>query len=163
MSPFNSIYNQELSTAYGNRWEIRTLYSSELPVNFGLGINYQTATWKKDLDKIKLSILSLGPQIQHYLYTEEKMAISLHFSGEFAPIYRTSSGNSVEKYNALLLDLGLEMLWQTDFGKWSLGSHYRRHNLSLNSSTRAGSNPLPEEISVNSIGAMVGYKYEWDL
>ena len=163
MSPLNSIYSQELDSAVGNRFEVRTLYTSELPVNFGLSLNYQTATWENDIDEVKLSILSFGPQIQRYIYQEEKLAISLHLGGEFAPIYRTSSGDSVERYKAILFDLGIEAMWQTDFGKWSLGSHYRRHDLTLTSSTRAGSNPVPEELIINSIGAMVGYKYEWDL
>lgn len=163
MSPLNTIYSQELDSAVGNRFEVRTLYTSELPVNFGLSLNYQTATWENDIDEVKLSILSFGPQIQRYIYQEEKLAISLHLGGEFAPIYRTSSGDSVERYKAILFDLGIEAMWQTDFGKWSLGSHYRRHDLTLTSSTRTGSNPVPEELIINSIGAMVGYKYEWDL
>lgn len=163
MAPFNSIYNQELTSAIGNRWEIRTLYSSELPVNFGLTFNYQTATWENDIDEVKLSILSFGPHIQRYILEKEKMAVSLHLSGEYAPIYKTTSGTSVEKYKALLFDLGAEALWQTDFGKWTVGAHYRRHDLTLTSSNRTGTNVVPEELVINSIGAMVGYKYEWDL
>ncbi len=163
MAPLNSIYNQELTSAVGNRWEIRTLYVSTLPVNFGLGINYQTATWENDIDEVKLSILSFGPQIQRYIYQGETTALSLHMGGEFAPIYTTSSGTSKEKYQAILFDLGLEALWDSGYGKWTVGTHYRRHDLTLTSTTRPGSNPVPEELVINSIGAMVGYKYEWDL
>ncbi len=164
MSPFNTIYkNQDATSALGNRFELRTLYSSELPVNFGLSLNYQTASWETQTDQIKISILSFGPQIQRYVYEEENVAVSLHVGGEYAPIYKTSSGLFSEKYQAVVFDVGVETLWATYFGKWSLGAHYRRHNLTLKNTNRPATNPVPEELVINSIGAMVGYKYEWDL
>ncbi len=162
-SAINSIYSQELSSALSNRYEIRTMYISELPVNFGLGLNYQLAYWENDVDEVKLSALSFGPQLQRYIYAEDSMAISLFLGAEYAPLYRTSSGSSVENFKAMLFDLGTEIMWDTYYGKWSLGAHYRRHDLTLTSSTRPGVNVIPEELIINSIGAMVGYKYEWDL
>lgn len=163
MSAVNSIYSQELESAFSNRYELRTMYISELPINFGLGLNYQLAYWENDVDEVKLSALSFGPQLQRYLYAEDSMAISLLVSAEYAPLYRTSSGNSVENFKAMLFDIGTEIMWDTYFGKWSLGAHYRRHDLTLTSSTRPGVDAVPEELIINSIGAMVGYKYEWDL
>lgn len=163
MSAVNSIYSQELETAFSNRYELRTMYVSELPINFGLGLNYQIAYWENDVDEVKLSALSFGPQLQRYIYAEETMAISLFIGAEYAPLYRTSSGSSVENFKAMLLDIGTEIMWETYFGKWSLGAHYRRHDLTLTSSTRPGVDVVPEELVINSIGAMVGYKYEWDL
>ena len=163
ISQLSSLYTQNASSTIGNRLELRTLYNSELPVNFGLSLNYQTASWDNDTDNIHLSILSLGPQIQHYIYEDEEKALSLHLGAEYAPIYKTTSGESTEKYKAVVLDLGLEALWGTRFGKWSAGAHFRRHDLTLTSSTRANVIALPEEIIINSIGAMLGYKYEWEL
>lgn len=162
-SAFNEIYAQELEAAMANRWEIRTLYVSELPVNFGFSFNYQTATWENDLDEVKLSILSFGPQLERALYAHEQTVISIHLGAEYAPLYRTSSGDLTENYQAVLFDLGVEATWDTRFGKWSAGSHFRRHDLTLSSTDRTGVTLVPSEIIVNSIGAMVGYKYEWDL
>lgn len=163
MSAINSIYSQELASAFSNRYELRTMYVSELPVNFGFGLNYQLAYWENDVDEVKLSALSFGPQLQRYLYAEDTMAISLFVGAEYAPLYRTSSGSSVENFKAMLFDIGTEIMWDTYFGKLSLGAHYRRHDLTLTSSTRIGVVAVPEELIINSIGAMVGYKYEWDL
>lgn len=164
ISQLNGIYTQgSSSSTIGNRFELRTLYISELPVNFGLGLNYQRASWNNEADDINLSILSLGPQIQHYIYEDKEKAVSLHLGAEYAPIYKTTSGESAEKYKAIVLDLGIESLWDTRFGKWSLGAHFRRHDLTLTSTTRANAIALPEEIIINTIGGMLGYKYEWEL
>lgn len=163
ITPLQALYEQELASINSNRFELRTLYNSDLPVNFGLGINYQIANLNNDLDNIKYTILSFGPQIQRYIYEGENTAISLHLGVEFSPIYKTQSGASIEKYRAILMDLGLEAMWATRFGKWSVGSHLRRHNLTLTSTTRTGSVPVPEEYTIQSIGGFIGYKYEWEL
>ena len=160
---FNSLYSTEYPNAYGNRYEVRTLYNSTLPVNFGLSLNYFTATWLVDDGDMKLSALSFGPRIQHYIYFEEKMAVSLLFGTDFSPNYHTSINTFTDKYYAVILNLGTEVLWQNYFGKWSAGIHFRRHDLSLMSSTRKDFSPFPEDLTVYSIGAMLGYKYEWDL
>jgi len=160
---FNSLYGTEFSATLGNRFEVRTLYNSELPVNFGVSFNYESATWTNEDSEMKLTALSFGPHLQHYVYEEDKMAVSVLFGAEFAPTYQTTSGEFTDKYNAILLDLGIEVLWETNFGKWSGGAHFRRHDLSLISTSRTSINPLPEDITTNSIGAMLGYKYEWDL
>jgi hypothetical protein len=151
------------------RFELRTLYTSELPVNFGFTMNYQTATWEvENIETVNatLSILSFGPQIQRYVYEEDNMAISILLGGEYAPIYSVSTGELKDKYTGVLFNVGAEFLWKTDLGKWSLGAHYRRHDLTLQSSPMfqlEGIQTVPENIVINSIGGMLGYKYEWDL
>ena len=160
---FNTLYGTELTSTLGTRVEIRTLYNSELPVNFGLALSYQTASWSDENGDMKLSALSFGPHIQHYIYEEKEMAVSLILGAEYSPNYQTSTGEFIDKYNAVMLDLGAEVLWQTNLGKWSAGAHFRRHDLSLNSSSRTNIELNPEDVTVNSIGAMLGYKYEWEL
>ncbi len=162
-SPFNSLYGTEYSSTLGNRFEVRTLYSSELPVNFGVSLNYQTASWASEDSDLKLSALSFGPHLQHYVYEKEDVAVSILLGAEYSPNYKTKSAEFIDKYHAVMLDIGAEVLWGTRFGKWSAGAHLRRHDLSLTSTSRTDFNPLPEDITVNSIGAMLGYKYEWDL
>lgn len=160
---FNSLYKTEFSSSLGKRFEFRTLFSSELPVNFGVALNYQTASWSDKNSNMNFSAISFGPHLQHYIYEDEKRAFSLLMGCEFSPTYKTSTNEFTDKYSAVILDLGIEILWQADFGKLSAGAHFRRHDLKLNSTSRPNISPLPEDIIVNSIGAMLGYKYEWDL
>ena len=160
---FNSLFSTDYSNSFGNRYEIRTLYNSALPVNFGITFNYLTATWLVEDGDMKLSALSFGPHLQHYLYFEKNMAVSLLFGADFSPNYQTTTSDFTDKYYAVILNLGTEVLWQNYFGKWSAGIHLRRHDLSLINSTRPDISPLSEDLTVYSVGAMLGYKYEWDL
>ena len=166
-SAFNNIYDQDLGNTIGNRYELRTFYNSELPVNFGLAMNYEALYWDNNFEKMTMTMFSLGPHFQHYIYEENQMAISLIGGAEYAPVYKTvyttETSKNTDKYTAVLFDIGAEVLWDTRFGKWNLGGHYRRHDLTLNTSNRDDINPVPENIVINSIGVMVGYKYEWDL
>lgn len=162
-SPFNTLYGTEYSSTMGTRFELRTLYTSELPVNFGLSLNYETASWSSEDDRLDLTALSFGPHLQHYVYEKDDLAVSLLLGVEYAPTYQTKSLEFTDKYHAVMLDIGAEVLWQTSFGKWSAGAHLRRHDLSLTSTSRTDLNPASEDLTLNSIGAMLGYKYEWDL
>jgi hypothetical protein len=156
--------DQSLSNAVGPRYEFRTLYNSTLPINFGLGMNFQSLQWNNSIDEpTTLSIFSFGPQIERVVYNEENISASILFGAEFAPVYSVKSGEFLDKYKATLFDIGAEGNWTTQNGIWCIGVHYRHHDITLTSTTRPSANPLPEEISLNSIGAMVGYKYEWDM
>lgn len=163
-------FGESDTNALANRLEVRTLYTSSLPVNFGFTFNYEFATWstttsesEEETGTVNLSILSFGPQLQRYVYEDDDMAVSLLLGAEYAPIYRLSTSDQNANFNSLLLNLGAEVLWGTRWGKWSLGSHFRRHDLTLKSTSSSDLEAVPENIVVTSIGVMLGYKYEWDL
>ena len=161
---FNSVNDQDFTTnTLGNRFELRTLYNSSLPVNFGLSVNYEIAKWENELEQLELSVLSFGPHFQRTLFSEDNIAVSLLFGAEYAPIYTTSSALGKDKFSAVILDVGAEAEWDSHMGKWSLGVHYRKHDLTLSSTDRADNTSVPETIGLNSIGGMLGYKYEWEL
>lgn len=160
---FNSLYETQFKRTLGTRVEIRTLYNSILPANFGFSLNYQTASFSDLNNELFLSAISFGPCLQHYIYEKENIAVSFLLGGEFSPNYQTSVDEFTDKYNVFMLDLGSEALWQSDWGKLSAGLHFRRYDLKLSSSSRTNISPLPGDITINSIGAMLGYKYEWDL
>ena len=163
LAPLNNFYESEVKSALGTRFEVRTLYSSDLPVNFGLNLSYQTANWPIEDDTVKFSALSFGPHIQRYVYQEEKMAVSLILGAEYSPLLQTTSEEFKFKYHAIMLNLATEFLWQTDYGKISAGINYRKYDLNLINLPNKEISVSPEDISLFSIGVMVGYKYEWDL
>ncbi len=164
LSAFNTIYPAEATSVIAPRFEVRTMYNSDLPVNFGIGFNYQNVNFKTtDDDDINFTIFSFGPQIERVIYTKEILAVTVVGGGEFAPIYKAVGNEFTEKYSALLFNIGVEGTWDTRFGKWSLGTHWRHHDLTLTETNRTDINPVPESISTNSIGIMAGYKYEWNL
>lgn len=161
---FNSVYSDNLSSVTATRFELRSLYTrNDFPVEFGANLNYQSTSWRNDFDQVRLSIFSFGPVFQYGFFEEENLKISGIMGAEFAPVYRTSSGESKETYKAMLFDIGVEGVWKTQYGNWLLGSHFRKHDISLEKTTRPQVNPTIGKMTITSLGLMVGYKHEWDL
>lgn len=163
LSSLNEIYNDEIRSVMSNRYEARTLYISELPFNFGLTLNYQSAYWKNDVEQVKISILSFGPIFQYNILNDDELKIKGLFSAETAPVYSGISAGYTDKYSALLFDIGIESEWTTPIGILSLGGHYRHHELKLQKTSRETIELPPKEYGLNSFGATVGYKIEWSL
>lgn len=163
VSDLNDIYNDQIGNVVSFRYEARTFYISNLPLDFGLSLNYQSAYWKNDIEQVKLSILSLGPQFRYRFKTFSDFNIFGIFGAEIAPIYNGSSDTHKDKYSASLFDLGIESEWHAPIGVFSLGSHFRHHRIALLESDRTNIQLLPKEFSLSSVGVMFGYKIEWDL
>jgi hypothetical protein len=163
-SDFNSIYSDSLASVTAPRFELRTMYERpDLPFGIGGSINYQSTSWKNDVDQIRFSVLSFGPVFLYDFFEDDDVRVTALLGAEFAPVYRTSSGDSKEEYKAMLYDVGVEGAWKTDYGFWAIGSHYRMHTISLESSNRTGVNPEQGSLSIKSLGIMVGYKHDWSL
>jgi len=163
LSSLNEIYNDEIKSVMSNRYEARTLYISELPFNFGLTLNYQSAYWKNDVEQVKISILSFGPIFQYNILNDDELKVKGLFSAETAPLYSGISSGYEDKYSALLFDIGIESEWKTAIGILSLGGHYRHHELKLQKTSRETIELPPKEYGLNSFGATIGYKIEWSL
>jgi len=163
-SDFNAVYSDNLSSVTSPRFELRTMYTRpDFDISMGGTLNYQTVSWKNDIDQIRLSILSFGPLFQYDIYRDENQKVALLLGAEFAPVYQTSSGESKEEYKAMLYDIGVEGTWDTEYGLWTLGSHYRFHTISLEQTNRAGVSPSQGRLSIKSYGFMVGFKHDWSL
>lgn len=163
LSNFNQIYNDQISSVVAARYEVRTLYVPEVPIHFGLGLNYQSAYWTNSIEQIKLSILSFGPEFEYKFYKTDSFIANALLGAEIAPIYQGTSATYTDKYSATLYDLGIETLWSTSVGLVSVGGHFRHHEIALTQSNRPNLLLTPKEFSTNSLGIMIGYKVEWSL
>ena len=163
VASFNEIYNDQISSVLATRYEIRTLYVSDLPFKFGFNLNYQSAYWKNDLEEVKLSILSVGPQFKYKFYKTNTFNAHAIFGAELALFYEGRSSTFTDKYSAQLFDLGIESEWLSPLGVLTLGTHFRHHEVALSESNRGNLQLIPKEFSVNSLGIMLGYKIEWGL
>ena len=163
LSSLNNIYNDQISSVISPRYEIRTLYVSNLPLEIGFNLNYQSTYWKNDIEEVKLSILSLGPQFKYNFNEFKNFKLAGLFGAEIAPIYQGISGAFKDQYSATLYDLGVESEWNYSFGIFTLGSHYRLHRLALSETNRINNEFLPKEYTISSFGIMFGYKIEWEL
>jgi hypothetical protein len=163
LSHFNEIYKDEITSVFSQRYEVRTLYNPEWPLKFGFGLNFQNAYWKNNIESIRLSILSLGPHFQYTFFESEDVSWSASTGVEIAPLYESSSSLYSDNYSAVLYDAGLESVWKSEYGLFSLGSHFRFHDIVLTKSNRPNRELKPKEYSLYTLGVMIGYKLEWDL
>lgn len=161
---FNSFYQPEDSSANLTRFEFRSIYVSEFPIHFGMTASFQYGTWlDTNSDKVKLKNFSIGPILEYGFYQRENLNVKAVLSGEFAPLYETSSINSKEKYSSLIFQIGTEANYQTVLGTFNFGINYRKQDLNINSSTASSSGVADEDISLGNIGITVGYILNWTL
>lgn len=163
VSSFNDIYEDQMTSVLATRYEARTLYLSDLPFKFGFGLNYQSAYWKNDFEDVRLSILSVGPHFKYQFYQSGRFNAHAILGGEMALIYEGATASFKDKYSAQLYDLGVESEWQSALGLFTLGTHFRHHEVALSESDRPNLELSPKEFAVNSLGVMLGYKIEWEL
>jgi hypothetical protein len=164
LASFNNIYDDSITNTFSRRYEIRTLYESQLPLKFGPSLNYQTIYWINAYEKIKLSILSIGPHFKYNFYNDEDINAHFIFGAEVALLYEGSSNlNYQDKYSAQLFDLGLESEWLSPVGIITFGSHLRHHEVALSETNRLNITSVPREFSINSLSFLVGYKFKWEL
>ncbi len=163
LAELNEIYNDKISYILSYRYEMRTLFTSTLPFLFGASLNYQAASWTNEFETINLTILSLGPTFKYKRTIFDNITASAVVGGEFAPVYKGASSKLQESYTALIYDLGAEAEWKTAYGNLSLGTHFRHHYLTLDKTNRESLKTTPKEYSLSSLGAMIGYRFEWSL
>jgi hypothetical protein len=163
ISDLDNIYFNQASSVFATRYEARTLYVSELPVEFGFNFNSQSVYWKNEAESVKISILSLGPQFKYKFYQDNDFNLHALLGAEIALLYKGSTDLYNDKYSATLFDIGIESEWQSSLGLFSFGSHFRKHSIALTESNRTNLELVPKEFSLSSLGLMVGYKMEWDL
>lgn len=163
LSSLNEIYKDEISAVFSQRYEARSFYRPEWPLRFGFSLNYQNAYWENNVESLRLTILSSGPHFQYSLFEDEYVQITSLAGVEIAPFYEGSSTLYTDTYSAVLYDIGLESVWKTEYGLFSFGSHFRLHNIVLTKSNRPNRELKPREYSLHTLGAMIGYKIEWNL
>lgn len=163
VAPLNDIYSDQISSVISTRYEIRTLYVSVLPFEFGFTFNYQSAYWKNDFEDVKLSILSVGPQFKYNLFKNDSFNAHVLFGAEIPLLYEGTTANFKDKYSAQMYDLGVESEWLSPMGIITFGSHFRHHQVALSDSDRINLELTPKEFTLNSLGVMLGYKIEWEL
>lgn len=161
---FNSFYQPEDSSANLTRFELRSVYQSLLPINFGITTSFQYGTWfDTNSNKVKMKNFSIGPILEYSFYQKENLNFKAVLSGEFSPLYQTSSIASKEDYSSLIFQIGAEVNYLSTLGIFNFGINYRKQDLNINSSTLSSSGVADEDISLGNLGLTVGYILNWTL
>lgn len=163
MSDFNTLYSAQTNTATATRYELRTAYHSTLPIRFGLNLNFQNVYWNNADEKIRLSILGVGPSFSYKLLSSDFFSLSILGDAEIAPIAQSTSSLYTENFNAYSFGTGLEGEVSNNYGIFTIGTNLRQYLLVLKNTSRTNIAPTSREYKLTSIGISLGYKIEWEL
>ena len=163
MSELNSIYPSQPGSSSSVRYEVRTLYLTQLPIQFGVNLNYQGIYWSNACEQIRLSLLSVGPGFSYKILNNDQFALSILGSAELVPLAQSKSPQNVDNFSAYSFDVGIEGEFPSSFGNFTIGTHLRRHFLLLENTTRTDATIMQGEYGLSSLGLSLGYKVDWDL
>lgn len=162
-SELNSLYTAQPGSSSSIRYEVRTLFQTKLPLQFGINLNYQGISLGNTDEQIRLSLLSIGPGFRYKFLKNDQLALSFLGSAEFTPLARSTSSKNIDNFSAYSFDVGFEGELPSTFGTFTLGTHFRRYILNLNNTTRVDATLMQSEYNLSSLGLCLGYKFDWDL
>lgn len=163
MVELNSLYPTQPGSSGAVRYEVRTLYLTQLPIQFGINLNYQSIYWNNADEQIRLSLLSIGPGFSYKTLNNEHFSLSILGNAEIVPLAQSKSTTNTDNFSAYSFDVGIEGELPSSFGNFTIGTHLRRYFLQLENTTRTDASIMQGEYSLSSLGLSLGYKIDWDL
>ena len=160
ISDLSELYQSELSSANGNRFEIKAVTPSNLGVDFGLALNYQSIYWENDEEEVQFSSINAGPYLEMPLGKWGILEPSLNFGVELSLSASGSSGTFRDEFSKTVWHIGLQNTYQSSYGPFFAEVFYRKHDLILNKTNRS-IETQSKSYSLTSYGLAFGYR--WDL
>jgi len=150
--------------AYGTRFELKSFYKWDFPIEFGVNLNYQEGAWQGQAKGLVWRSVFFGPVAQYTLMKNENFSfnVQVSFQQSFFFKARSLTDNFTFNYSTNALELGLNTIWPTRFGDFVIGGSYRRAQASLKETTI----PLErnsERGLMQSWSIILGYNFEWEI
>jgi len=150
--------------AYGRRLEFKTFYVWDFPIQFGINLNYQEGSWLGDAEGLIWRSAFFGPVAQYTFYRSSVMNLNLHVSFQQSFFFRASSQtqNFSFDYSTNALEVNLNSIWPTEYGRIVVGASFRQTNASLKETT-VELRREPERGTMDSVSLLLGYNFDWDI
>lgn len=160
VSDLSDLYQSELSEANGNRFELKSVIPSNLGVDFGLSLSYQSIFWDNSEEEVQFSSLSAGPYLEMPLGKLGILEPSINFGVELSLSASGSSGIYRDDFSKTVWHIGLQNTYESSLGPIFAEIFYRKHDLVLNKTNRPVETQS-KSYSLTSFGLAVGYR--WDI
>ena len=122
--------------AYGKRLEYKSFYVWDFPVQFGINLNYQEGNWLGDAEGLiwRSAFVASG---QYTFYQNETVGWNVHvsFHNLFSLSATSSSQNFAFTYSTNAMEVNLNSIWSTSYGRIVIGAGLRQANASLEKTT----------------------------
>lgn len=156
----SELYLSELSSAQGNRFELKAIIPSSLGIDFGLVLNYQSIYWENNQEEVQFSSVNAGPYLEMPLGKWGVLEPSLNFGVELSLKASGSSGLFRDEFSKTVWHLGFQNTYLSSYGPFFAEVFYRKHDLILNKTNRS-IETQSKSYAITSLGLALGYR--WDL
>ena len=156
----------ESFTAIGKRLEYKVFYKWQIPIEFGINLNYQEGSWQGDASGLIWRSMFFGPVAQYTFYNGLTYDFNVQMSYQQSLFYKANSltDNFSFSYSTNALEFNLNALRPTPVGKILFGLSFRRAKASLKDTT-VTLKRNPERGNMDSVSILLGYNFdlEFDL
>ncbi|GAB4412495.1 MAG: hypothetical protein OHK0056_17550 [Bacteriovoracaceae bacterium] len=157
------IFRGSQTRALGERYEVRTYFNNEWPVQFGVNGNLGRGSWNDEtLGTSSWINVFIGPTMRYQFYKTDQNSSSLHLSAGRSLLFQSQKNPDRHQFSAVNYQLDLDYTIKTDFADWVFNGSYRSMRLSLKESTEyLEVDPSLREI--NSLTFGIGIKMDFSL
>jgi hypothetical protein len=162
----SDIYTSDLSSAIGNRFEIKLLYPTGFDLFVGLATNYQILNWGNvdNKEEVRLTSLNVGPYLEYNFSRFSNITFlensRFNLGVELSAIFKAISNSDKENFSKTLLHLGYVKKFNSFLGPLTAEIYFRNQWILLKDTTRSNID-LSKEYQLQSLGLALGR--EWDF
>lgn len=163
-----SYVGQNLGYSDGNAnsstLSFKMYYESFLPIDFGIVFDYQFGVLNlEDAEESAWNALYIGPTMRYTFIDRGSFAMNTQLAVKKSLLFNVSNNGENIQFSTLLWQIGLEAIYKTDVGNFSIGydSSFIRSSVKSELPSREPIESEKETMNQNSIS--VGYQFTWNL
>ncbi|OUR98754.1 hypothetical protein A9Q84_04905 [Halobacteriovorax marinus] len=156
--------DKDSGAATSNSFSFKFYYDSFLPLDFGLVMDYQIGQISsEDGNTANWQAFYFGPTIKYDFLETSNFKFNSQFAVKKSLRFNASSDGDSVNYSALLWQVGLEAIYKTRIGNFSIGyeSSFIRSSVKGELSEQETFNNEKTTMQQNAIS--IGYQYTWNL
>ena len=150
--------------ANSNTLSFKMYYESFLPIDFGIVFDYQFGVLNfEDSEESLWNALYIGPTMKYTFIDRGSFAMNTQLAVKKSLLFNVNNNGENVQFSTLLWQIGLEAIYKTDIGNFSIGydSSFIRSSVKSELPNREPIQSEKETMNQNSIS--VGYQFTWNL
>lgn len=152
------------SGATSTSFSFKTYYDSFLPLDVGLVMDYQTGEFTtEESTSTTWRALYFGPTIKYDFLETKNFKFNSQFAVKKSISFIATSDDARVNFSALLWQVGLEGVFKTGFGNFSLGFESSFIRSSVKGELADQDTFNNEKTTMQQNAVTIGYQYTWNL
>ena len=150
--------------ANSNTLSLKMYYESFLPIDFGIVFDYQFGVLNfEDSEESNWNALYIGPTLKYTFYDRGSFAINTQLAVKKSLLFNVNNDGESISFSTLLWQIGLEAVYKTEMGNFSIGYDSSFIRSSVNSELPEQEPIESEKETMNQNSISVGYQFTWNL